>query len=138
MTILLPTARPLHQDDKAWSLTEEDMLSPDGKTTQRTQTVRVVRDDRLVEFTRVLGSAFDSAAGPFYIPSYNAHTVGQLMEYANLLRTDTGLGAAMKEHHEEVNVVQEAIEQVEMVREYMRRNPRTVKQIREAKLQRGN
>ena len=134
MLILLP--QPLNVDDKAWSLTEEDMVAADGKSVRRYQTIRVLRDDRLVDFTKDMGETVNFTTEPFYIPSFGVHSAGELFEYANILRRDgTGLDKAMEEHREEQDLMGELVARAEMVQEYIKRNPRTVAQLRERKKQ---
>ena len=134
MLILLP--QPLNVDDKAWSLTEEDMVAADGKSVRRYQTIRVLRDDRLVDFTKDMGETVKFTTEPFYIPSFGVHSAGELFEYANILRRDgTGIDTAMEQHREEQDLMGELVAHAEMVQEYIKRNPRTVAQLRERKKQ---
>ena len=125
VAIIIPTLRPLHIDELAWSLYEDDRLSEDGKVLMRFQTVQVIRDGRRVEFPRALGPSHNYFAGPFLIPALEAHSVGEVVEMAELLRGDKGLDRAMEAHAADFNVVEAAIQKHEMTREYMRRNPRT-------------
>lgn len=124
--IILPSLRPLGVDEKCWALIEEDRLSEDGKRLERIQRIQVVRDGRRVEFSKALGPAENYAGGPFLIPAMETDSVGNVADMADRLRIDKGLLRAMEAHEEaEGNIIERAIERIEMTREYMRRNHRT-------------
>ena len=126
MEIILPSLLPLRIDEKAWSLFEEDKLTPDHKESHRYQTIRVFRNGNLVEFETDMGSSVLFKTEPFYIPSYTAHSVGQVLEYADLLRRDgTGLQRALDDHREEANLMEAYIENTEILAQFVKRNPRT-------------
>lgn len=123
--IILPSLQPLGVDEKCWALIEEDRLSQDGKQLLRVQRIQVVRNGERVEFSKALGPSEDYLSGPFLIPALECHSVGEVADMANLLRVDKGLDRAMEAHENEGNIIQTAIERIEMTREYMRRNHRT-------------
>ena len=93
-------------DEPAFSLREENRLSPDFKSMRRYQVIRVVRGDRLVSWIRDLGEASEFDALQFAIPGGTVdeetgigrhfdegyadkiHTVGKLMEMADKMRED--------------------------------------------------
>lgn len=128
--LLIPFLKPLHIDEKVWSLYERDELTPDGKQLFRVQAVRVERDRRLVEFTRVLGRSEEFTTEPFAIIILGTESVGRAMDRAEAYRRYNGLQRAMDDHLEEVDVVQEAIKRAEMMQEYLRRNHRTTSRMR--------
>ena len=126
MTIQLHAVKPLHSDEPAWGLFEKDVLV-DGKTLRRTQTVRVIRDDRLVDFTIDLGPSYKYKVEPFFIPSYKCLTVGQVLEYAERIRLDgTGLQTAMDDYREEFDLRKAYIDQTEQRNKYIKQNWRTL------------
>lgn len=126
-TLLLPTIKPLSVDDKAWLLTEEDTFTPDGKQEVRTQTIRVLRDGRLIDFPRVMGpSAKYKGADPIIILALGEDSVGHIMDQADVLRADNGLQRALDDHLSEENVIDLMIQRVAQINEYRRRNLRTV------------
>lgn len=123
--LLLPTVQPLHIDEEVQSLYEEDRIVPGGFV--RVQVIRVYRGGKLTEFPRVMGPSSNYNAGPFIIPAFGAHTVGEVLEMAEQLRPALakGVATAMAEHAAEFDPLKAAVEQHEMTREYMRRNPLT-------------
>lgn len=125
--LLLPSVRPLHEDEEVMSLFEQDELTPDGKRLVRMQTIRVMRGDKLVEFPREMGPSANYKAGPFVIPCLGAHSVGEVLEMAERIRPilAAGVNQAMAEHAADFNVIEAAIRQREMTREYTKRNHRT-------------
>ena len=107
-------------------LIEADELSEDGKQLLRMQHIEVIRDGRRVRFSKPLGVSEDYLNGPFMIPALEMDSVGNVTDMADKLRVDKGLLRALEAHEaEEGNVIERAIERIEMTREYMRRNPRT-------------
>ena len=125
--LLMPTVQPLHVDEEAQSLYEEDRLSDDGKQLVRVQAIRVYRGGRLVEFPRVMGPVRDWQYGPFLIPAFGAHSVGEVMDMAEQIRPmlSAGVQTAMEQHAAEFDLIGAAVQKAEMTREYMRRNHRT-------------
>lgn len=129
--LILPSAGQLHIDDKVWSLTEENTLLNGGHRLARTQTIRVVREGRAVDYTRELGlaTAFPGKQ-PFMLLLLDTASVGQAMEMAEQQRHYDGLQKAMDDHQAEVNVVDLAITRAEQMQTYLRRNPRTTETMR--------
>lgn len=127
--LLFPSLRPLHDDEEVVYLKEMDELIPTdhGERLVRTQTIRVRRGEKFVDFPRVLGLSKDHPEGPMFIPSLGAHRVGEMIELAERCRRvlAKGLEVAMAEHAAEFNVIEAAITQREMTRLYKKRNSRT-------------
>ena len=86
-------------DEPCFSLKEMLGPAPDSRSVRRWQTIRVIRyGDRLAEFRRDLGEASGFTAGEFIIPGgvideatgriEIEHTVGELIDIADLIRSD--------------------------------------------------
>lgn len=130
MHFVIATA-PLSKDEKAWSLYEVEMyvtVAGNRQELHRVQTVRVVRDGRLVEFSRDLGPASKWAAGPLTVISLGEDSVGQAMDLADYQRgpSQKDLKRAMDDHLASRNIIQEAITRAEQMQKFMRENPRTI------------
>lgn len=128
--ILLPSEHPLQVDEKAWTLIEREDPTPDGLRLDRVQAVRVHRGRRVVEFARVMGPASQFPNGPFLILALDTESVGRIMDRADLLRRDNGLQRAMDDHAAEFDPIQQAVRRAEQMREYVKRNRRTVRNLR--------
>ncbi len=129
--IYLPGEQGLQADEKVWTLTESTTFSFDYKHLRRVQTIRVVRNDKMVEFTRDLGPAADWDTAPFAVVSLFADSVGQAMESADYLRGEgpAELLQVMQEHLHEYNVIDDAIQRATEMQSYMRANPRTIRNL---------
>ena len=98
MSKLLLGTNAVSLDEPAWSLKEILGPAPDSKSVRRFQVIKVVRGDRLAEFRRDLGRADRFTAGEFAIPGGVSdpatgrfellHTVGELVDIADFLRSD--------------------------------------------------
>lgn len=99
MSKLILGTNVVAMDEPAWSLKEINGPAPDSKSVRRWQVIKVVRNDCLVEFRRDLGLAKRYAANEFLIPggvltdeatgrAEILHTVGELYDIAELLRSD--------------------------------------------------
>ena len=86
----MPAAVVILPDEKAYGLSEVNLLSPwvegKGQTMRRYQIIYVNRGDNLAEYREDLGLASDSDALQFRIPSFWEHTVGELKDIAAELR----------------------------------------------------
>ena len=131
MGVFLPNSGRLREDEKAWSLREEDELTYDGKRLVRMQHIRVRRDGRLMDFAVEMGPSANYTNAGFELVLLGEHSVGEALEMAEKCRLDTGLGQAMDDHLQEVNVVALMQMRAEMINVYRRRNQRTVANIRE-------
>lgn len=130
--LFLPSIRRLSEDEKCWSLYERDEFTADFKRVRRIQTIRVIRDGRLVEFANDLGPASSFKAGPFTVMCLLEDSVGYALEYAHFMRNDgdKGLEQAMADHLGEINVIEAAALRAEQVRTHLARNTRTLKRSR--------
>ncbi len=96
-TLLLGTVA-VSLDEPAYSLKEILQPAPDSKSVRRVQDIAVVRADRVVHFQRDLGPADRFKATEFCVPGgvadpetgriYIEHTVGELVDIADYLRSD--------------------------------------------------
>ena len=132
ISLLIPGMQPLSPDEPCWSLYERDELTADFKRLRRVQTVRVLRNGRLAEFSVDMGPAGEFVAGPFTVVSILEDSVGQALEAADYLRGDNpaDMARVMQEHLDEFNVIDAAITQAQQVQEWMRRNKRTTRNLR--------
>ena len=133
MVLILQQNRPLSYDERAWSLEELDRLADDGKGFRRVQNIRVWRDGRLHEFSRDLGPTLQFKASPIGVMSLDMHTVGEVMDFADKIRFDSGLEQAMADHAGEYNIVEQLVTRREQLWEFVKRNPRTAKRLRKAR-----
>lgn len=74
-------------DERAFSLAEMPFKTADEKAIRRFQVIRVNRADRLAEFRTDLGP-WRQGDRAFAIPAFWEHTVGELREMADRLRTE--------------------------------------------------
>ena len=107
------------------------MPGPNGSQSWRwVQTVFVVRGDTIAAHTTDYGPAADFAhVTPLHMPSFGENTVAQLREHAEKNRHDTYWNERAKAQRAESTLIRDHIEQIDKVREYARRNPRTVKEF---------
>lgn len=85
-------------EEPIWALKELNQPAADFKSTRRWQILTIVRGDKMVELRRDLGPAESFAVDEFAIPGgvadpvtghiYIEHTVGELLDMADLLRSD--------------------------------------------------
>lgn len=83
-------------DEPCWSLSDLIQMSPDSKSVNRYEVVKIMRGERIVEFRRSLGPAINFNAEEFVIPGgvqnggrfQVLHTVGQLREIAEAFREE--------------------------------------------------
>lgn len=79
-------------NEKALALTETNQVvpSPEGGTAwHRIQSIFVVRGDAPAEWRTDLGPTANYKASQFRVPSYLEHTVAELQDIAEHLRSDT-------------------------------------------------
>lgn len=124
----------VNPDEWCYGLREEPriMAQPDGSQTWRwVQTVFVLRDDTIAAHTTDFGPAenFEKVTPLFLWSPGDCDTVAQLRELADLNRIDTYWHNRSKELLAGSTLTRDAIDQMEMQREYGRRNWRTVKEL---------
>ncbi len=83
-------------DELCWSLKEVNLPRPDSKGVHRYMVIKVVRNDRVVEYRRDLGPADNFKVGEIAIPGGVVdlatgrgeilHTVGELLDIAEYYR----------------------------------------------------
>ena len=107
------------------------MPGPNGAQSWRwVQTVFVVRGDTIAAHTTDYGPAEDFAGViPLMMPSFGDDTVAQLREHAEKNRHDTYWQQRAKAQHAESTLIRDHIEQIDKMKEYARRNHRTVKEL---------
>ncbi|KKL26403.1 hypothetical protein LCGC14_2395630 [marine sediment metagenome] len=81
---IIPATDFVLGDEKAVYLYEMNLLSPLGQR-RRYEIIWVVRDDKKTEYRRDLGKVTEDAQ--IRLPSYMEHTVKELREMANQLRS---------------------------------------------------
>ena len=126
LTLATPVISP---DEPAFLLVEEYLQSPGSKGFHRYQIVTVVRNDELVEWRHDMGPArrFKNI-DQFRIPGgvrddrtrriYIEHTVGELQEIANMLRSRPQMSRSLPR----TDLVAEAIKQAERYARLRRQN----------------
>lgn len=73
-------------DEKAWNLSEVNLVGGPGEGIRRAQVITVLRDDDLADYFEDMGPADAFTADQFRVPSLWEHTVGELREIAWWLR----------------------------------------------------
>ena len=123
----------VRHDEPCHGLREEPRLmpGPNGSTSWRwTQTVFVIRGDTIAAHTTDLGPAetFKDVT-PLMMPSFGDDTVAQLREHAEKNRHDTYWQKRAQAQMAESTLVRDHIEQIDMVRTYLKRHHRTAKEL---------
>ena len=87
MSNLILPATTINGDEKAWGLFELNYQTPESSGFHRYQIIQVLRDDRITEWRKDMGSV-DNFKGvkQLRIPSLMEHTVDELMDLADELR----------------------------------------------------
>ena len=120
-------------DEECHGLREEPRLMPGANGSQSwrwVQTVFVIRGDTIAAHTTDYGPAENFRnVTPLFMPSFGENTVAQLREHAEKNRHDTYWQNRAAEQQAESTLIRDHLAQVEMVREYARRNHRTVKEL---------
>ena len=126
----------VHPDEPCHGLREEPrmMPGPNGSQSWRwIQTVFVVRGDTIAAHTRDFGPAEDFAhVTPLMMPSFGDDTVAQLREHAEKNRHDGHWQGRAAEQLANSTLIRDHINQLEMQKEYARRNHRTIKEFTHA------
>lgn len=108
------------------------MPGPNGSQSWRwVQTVFVTRGDTIAAHTTDYGPAEDFAnVIPIHVlADGDEDTVALIRAYAEKNRHDTYWQERAKEQQANSTLIKDHIEQIEMTKEYVRRNPRTVKEL---------
>ena len=123
----------VHPDEPCHGLREEPrmMPGPNGSQSWRwVQTVFVVRGDAIAAHTTDFGPAENfQHVTPLMMPSFGDDTVAQLREHAEKNRHDDYWQKRAEAQLAESTLIRDHIEQIDMRREYVRRNHRTVKEL---------
>lgn len=108
------------------------MVMPDGSHQWRhIQTVFVVRGDAIAAHTTDYGPAENfERITPLMMPAFGDDTVAELRAHAEKNRHDTYWHDRAEAQKAESTLIRDAIDQIGMKAEYVRRNPRTVKELR--------
>lgn len=72
----------VHENEKAWSLREINLVRPPAYHNRRWQIITVVRNDSLAEWWDDLGPAEQFDAPQFEVPSLGIHSVAELRDIA--------------------------------------------------------
>lgn len=86
---IMPVATVVTGDEKAMALLEVNSQSPGNRGMHRYQIIYVIRGDRVAEFRRDMGMAKKWRGVQYLnIPSYLEHSVDELMDIADYLRSE--------------------------------------------------
>lgn len=126
----------VHPDEPAYGLREEPRIMPGPQGSRRwrwVQTVFVQRDDAIAAHTRDFGPAehFRDVT-PLMMLSFGDDTVAQLREHAERNRHDAYWQERARAQLAGSTLIRDHINQLEMTKEYARRNQRTVKELARA------
>jgi len=90
--MIIPVANTITGNEPAWGLTELHEQSPGNRGVHRYQVIRVIRDGHIAEWRKDMGIASKwKGVKQLRIPSFNEHTVDELMDLADSLRYETEL-----------------------------------------------
>ncbi len=81
-----PVTFAVHEDEKAWSLREVNLVRPPKHQNRRYQVITVIRDDRLTEWWKDLGPAKKFTVPQLEIPALMEHSVAELRAIAEEYR----------------------------------------------------
>lgn len=88
--MLIPATLSVQENERAWSLQEAHLQSPDSKGFHRYRIILVNRDGKLAEFREDMGLASNfKGIRQFNVPSLWEHSVSELLEIADVLRNET-------------------------------------------------
>lgn len=82
MTVLTPVTAAVHEDEKAWSLRETNMIRPPSYRLRRYQVITVIRDDVKTQWWNDMGPAEDFTTPQLEVPSLLEHSVAELRDIA--------------------------------------------------------
>ena len=91
MSKIIPIATTILGDEKAWAYQEVHLQSPGSRGFRRYRIVIVNRDGKLAEYREDLGLVSKKWRGTrcFNIPSLWCHSVDELFDMADYLRSET-------------------------------------------------
>jgi hypothetical protein len=115
--------------DERWALNLAEVDKHiEGLGTRRIQILRVVRENRVIDFERDMGPATAFKHGPILImgATDGTDTVGELQDMADEERESTGLRDFLAQKAEESTLIADAVRVQEQMTQYKRRNARTV------------
>ena len=84
--MIKPVTEAIHENEKAWSLREQNMVRPPTHQVHRWQIITVVRNDKLAEWWNDLGPAAEFRAPGIEIPALFEHSVAELRDIATEYR----------------------------------------------------
>jgi len=125
---LLPFARKLDPNEKALMLVEEDRLTADLMEHRRWQIIYIGRGDHIYEFPRDLGPSRDfNGIGGFILLSGGEDSVAAMLDMADVERGENRIKPVLDEVKETSTLKQDALDLLEMKRELVKRNTRTLR-----------
>ena len=126
MQIIIPNVEPLKHGEMAYFLKEYDDFK--GGVLMRMQSLAVVRNDKLVEFPRILGPAANfSDVNDIFIFGGFAETCDALMDYASALREDKGLDEILAEQEATSTLLEDYANSIDMKRHLSKTHGRTLR-----------
>jgi len=125
--LVLPTVPSLTSSEKVFSLREENMLAHDRRRYHRFQIIQVVRNDRMVEYSRDLGSTDNFlGVGDILLVSLFQDSVDFVMDEAERLREANHVKPYLDELAETSTIVEDAVRIEEQKQLLRKRNSRTL------------
>ena len=88
MSILIQGTNIIFPDELAWNLSEVNLPAPDYGERHRYQIITVLRGDTLKDHHIDMGRAKNFTAGQFRVPGIGVHTVVELQDIADYLRSE--------------------------------------------------
>lgn len=93
--MIIPATLSVNGNEKAYSLQEVHLQSPGSHGFHRYRILIVNRDGKLAEYREDMGKAGKfKGVRQFNVPSLWEHSVEELLDIANLLRTETFIDVA--------------------------------------------
>ena len=108
-----PVTLAVHEDEKAWSLRERNLVRPPSFQLHRYQIITVIRDDALAEWWHDLGPAANFKGPEIEVPSLLCHSVAELREIADGERNRTDWIKFTAEKQAESTLIMDFLNQVE-------------------------
>lgn len=126
--LVVATTQWLRANEPALMLIEENRITSDLREDHRWQIIYVGRGDRVFEFPRSLGPAknFKGIEG-FIIFSGGEDSVEQLIDMAEVERSENKMKAILAENAANSTLIEAAVRREEQKRELVKRNERTLK-----------
>ena len=108
-----PVTLAIHENERAWSIRERNLVRPPAFQWRRWQIITVIRNDQLTEWWDDLGPSANFKGLGFEMPSLGEYSVAELRDHATRLRNDTTWVGFAAEKQAESTLIKDFLDQVE-------------------------